>query len=63
MERLTLTQKVVGSSPTAVVIARFCKMNRLEIEQCNDIGQLKALCIEQQKQLSVIGEGSVTQGV
>ena len=31
-------------------------MNRIEIEQCNDIDKLKALCIEQRKQLCVIGE-------
>ena len=31
-------------------------MNRIDIENCNDIEKLKALCIEQRKQLGVIGE-------
>mgnify|MGYP001226938356 CR=1 FL=1 len=31
-------------------------MNRIEIEQCNDIDKLKTLCIEQRKQLGVISE-------
>lgn len=31
-------------------------MTRVEIEQCNDIDKLKILCIEQRKQLGIIGE-------
>ncbi len=31
-------------------------MNRIEIEQCNDIDKLKALCLEQRKQMNYIGE-------
>lgn len=31
-------------------------MTRIEIEECNDIERLKELCINQRKQLGVIGE-------
>ena len=31
-------------------------MSRIEIEQCTDIDKLKALCLEQRKQLNYIGE-------
>lgn len=36
-------------------------MNRLEIEECEDIEELKRLCIAQNEQLSVVGAFLVSE--